>query len=149
MNDSACIDASLALAWLLPAEQNNTIDTLFSEWSRKGLRLLSASLFHAEVTSVIRQQVYFKKLQPERGERLFNIYTQMQIENVDEQEIYNLAWELAKKFNLPRTYDMQYLAVAELRDCELWTSDRRLINSLQDKAPRLKWVGAYCQGGEV
>ena len=143
MDDNVCIDASLALAWLLPAERNNTIDALFSEWNRKGVRLLTASLFHAEVTSTIRKQVYFKKLQPEQGEHLFTLYLRMEIESIGEQEVYNRAWELAKRFNLPTTYDTQYLAVAELRDCELWTTDSRFINSLHGRVPRIKWAGEY------
>ena len=148
MDDNVCIDASLALAWLLPAERNNTIDALFSEWNRKGVRLLTASLFHAEVASTIRKQVYFKKLQPEQGEHLFTLYLRMQIESIGEQEVYNRAWELAKRFNLPTTYDTQYLAVAELRDCELWTNDSRFINSLRGKAPRLKFAGDYGPGAQ-
>ena len=49
--------------------------------------------------------------------------------------------ELAKEFNLPVCYDMQYLAVAELEDCELWTCDKSLVNSLKDKVKRIRWVG--------
>ena len=36
---------------------------------------------------------------------------------------------------------MQYLAVAELEDCELWTNDKRLAHSLQGKVNRIRWVG--------
>ncbi len=50
---------------------------------------------------------------------------------------------MAKEFNLPVCYDMQYLAVAELEDCELWTSDERLVNSLSSQNKRIKWVGDY------
>ena len=146
MNHDVCIDASLALSWLLPEEQSNIIDALFLEWDRKGLRLITAPLFHAEVTSVIRRQVYFKRLQPERGEHIFSLYLQMQVESIGEQEVYKRAWELAKIFNLPKTYDAQYVAVAELKDCEFWTNDRRLINSLQAKVPRIKWAGEYNLG---
>jgi len=143
MNNNVCIDASLALTWLLPQECSNLIDALFTEWDRKGIRLLTAPLFHAEVTSVIREQVYFKKLHPEQGEHIFSVYLQMNVENIDEPTVYQRAWELAKRFNLPKTYDTQYLAVAELKDCEFWTNDRRLANSLQDKVPRLKLAGDY------
>jgi predicted nucleic acid-binding protein len=146
MNNNVCIDASLALTWLLPQERSNLIDALFTEWDRKGIGLLTAPLFHAEVTSVIREQVYFKKLRPEQGEHIFSIYLQMNVKNIDEPTVYRRAWELAGEFNLPRTYDMQYLAVAELKDCEFWTNDRRLVNSLQSKVPRLKWAGDYSPG---
>ncbi len=141
MADNVCIDASLALTWLLPQEQNETTDSLILQWHIKGIELITAPLFHAELSSVIREQVYFKKLYPEEGERLFSLYLQLEVNTIQEPEIYKLAWELTKRFDLPRTYDMQYLAVAELKDCELWTNDRKLINSLQGKIPRLRWVG--------
>lgn len=146
MNNNVCIDASLALTWLLPQEHSTLIDALFAEWDRKRIRLLTAPLFHAEVTSVIREQIYFKKLRPEQGEHIFSIYLQMNVKNIDEPTVYKRAWELAKRFNLPRTYDMQYLAVAELKDCDFWTNDKRLVNLLQAKVPRLKWAGDYSTG---
>lgn len=31
----------------------------------------------------------------------------------------------------------------ELKDCELWTNDRRLVNSLGGKVPTVKWLGDY------
>ena len=40
------------------------------------------------------------------------------------------------------TYDMQYLAVAEAEDCELWTASERLFYSLKGKTSRVRLVGA-------
>ncbi len=80
---------------------------------------------------------------PEEGEEAFSIYLDIPIRIIDEQEVYRKAWQLAKEFNLPVCYDMQYLAVAELEDCELWTADRRLAKSLKGKANRVRWVGEY------
>ena len=65
------------------------------------------------------------------------------MKSIDDPEVQKKAWELAKKFNLPRTYDMQYIAVAEIEGCEFWTSDRRLANSLQGKIKRIRWVGEH------
>jgi predicted nucleic acid-binding protein len=143
MNSSVCIDASLALVWLLPAEQNEIANALRREWYRNGIEIITAPLFHAEVTSVLREQVYFKRLPPEEGEEAFLAYTEMGVKSINIPRIQEMAWELAKEFNLPRTYDMQYLALAELKDCDLWTNDRRLINSLHGKVSRIKWVGEY------
>jgi len=146
MNGSVCIDASLALIWLLPAEQDETASILRRKWDEEGVEVVTAPLFHAEVTSVLRQQVYFKRLLPEEGEEAFSAYSKIGVKSADNPGIQEVAWELAKKFNLPRTYDMQYLAVAELIECELWTNDQRLINSLQGKVSRIKWVGEYNSG---
>ena len=143
MSDRVCIDASLALTWLLPVEQNEIANALSRKWDEADVEIITAPLFHAEVTAVLREQVYFKRLPPEEGEEASLIYLEMGVRSIDSPEIQKKSWGLAKSFNLPRTYDMQYLAVAELKDCELWTNDKRLINSLQGKVPRIKWVGEY------
>ena len=108
MNGSVCIDASLALIWLLPAEQDETASILRLKWDEKNVEIITAPLFHAEVTSVLRQQVYFNRLLPEEGEEAFSAYLGMGVKTIDSPEIQKRAWKLAKKFNRPRTYDMQY-----------------------------------------
>ena len=142
-SNSVCVDASLAVAWLSYEEHTANANALRQEWSRRGVQMVAPTLFHAEVTSAIRQHVYFKRILPEEGEEAFSIYLDIPIRIIDGPKVYRKAWQLAKEFNLPRTYDMQYLAVAELKDCELWTADRRLANSLPGKADRIKWVGEY------
>ena len=138
-----CVDASLALAWLLPAEENQVANALRREWDERGIELISPPLFHAEVTSVLRQQVYYKRLLLEEGEEAFSLYLDMDVRTVDHPRLQEVAWELAKRFHRPRTYDMQYLAVAELEGCELWTADRRLVNALRGRTSRVKWLGDY------
>ena len=142
-SNSVCVDSSLALAWLLVAQQNDNADALRQEWSEKGVKLLGPPMFHAEVTSVLRQQVFFKRILPEEGEEVFSIYQEIPVRTIDEPAMYRKAWELAKEFNLPVCYDMQYLAVAELENCEFWTSDKSLVNSLKGKVKRIRWVGEH------
>ena len=45
--------------------------------------------------------------------------------------------ELASQFKLPARYDAHYLALAEREQCEFWTADERLYNSVKDQ---LSWV---------
>jgi predicted nucleic acid-binding protein len=47
------------------------------------------------------------------------------------------AWELAKRWNLPTSYDAAYLALAEILDYEVWTADNRLAGALRRKVSRL------------
>jgi len=143
MKKRVCIDASLALTWLLPSQQNEAANTLRQEWDEQGTELITAPLFHAEVTSVLREQVYFERLLPEEGDEAFSIYLDTGVRSINDPDVPQKAWELAREFNLPRTYDMQYLAVAELEDCEFWTNDKRLVNSLQGRVSRIRWVGGY------
>lgn len=116
-------------------------DALLQIWDEAGIELIAPPLFDAEVTSAIRKHVYLKQLLPRQGERAYRLYRQLRVVTVSPTDLSEMAWRLAAEFNQVRTYDMQYLAVAELEDCELWTADKRLVNSLRGKADRVKFLG--------
>ena len=141
MAGKVCVDASLALMLLLPHELTEQTETLWRQWFEDGTELVTPALFFAEVTSVLRESVYFGRILPDEGESAFNVFLKLGIRSVDPADLQSRAWELAKKYNRPRAYDAQYLAVATSLGCELWTGDRRLVNAIRE--PWLKWVGAY------
>ncbi|MDO8637676.1 MAG: type II toxin-antitoxin system VapC family toxin [Dehalococcoidia bacterium] len=141
MAGKVCVDASLALMLLLPHELTEQTETLWRHWLEDGTELVSPALFFAEVTSVLRESVYFGRILPDEGESAFNAFLKLGVRSVEPAGLQSRAWELAKKYNRPRAYDSQYLAVASSLGCELWTGDRRLVNSIRE--PWLKWVGEY------
>ncbi len=53
------------------------------------------------------------------------------------------AYDLAVRFNRPRAYDTQYMALAERLHCEFWTADERLVNSTQAQFNRIRWLGNW------
>jgi predicted nucleic acid-binding protein len=59
----------------------------------------------------------------------------------DVRSIQASALEFATRFNRPKAYDAQYLALADLLGCELWTADRRLVSAVGDKLPWVRWIG--------
>ena len=140
-SSSVCIDASLALAWLFFDEHSQEADNLLRDWAMDGVELVAPPMFHAEVASSLRKSVHFRRILPVEGERLFAVYSEMPIRVVEGPEVYRRAWQLSRDFNLPVCYDMQYVAVAELEDCELWTLDRKLVSTVHGKKKRVRWVG--------
>jgi len=145
MKSRVCVDASLAIQWLIPTELDQLAESLLEAWDRDGTELVGPPLFDAEMTSVIRLQVYLKKLLTEQGEEAFKCYQALGVKIINHPDLPRTSWELAKKYKLPRTYDMQYLAVAEIEDCEFWTLDKKIVNSVRGKNKRVKWVGNYDQ----
>jgi predicted nucleic acid-binding protein len=142
MSLRVCIDASLASRWVIPTEQDPLADSLLQEWDDDGTELLVPPLFDPEVTSAIRKNVYSKKILPRQGEEAYALYRELEVTFISDH-LSDLAWLLAAEYDQVRTYDMQYLAVAELEDCELWTADRRLVNAVRGKTKRVKWLGEY------
>jgi predicted nucleic acid-binding protein len=141
MKYQVCVDASLALKWFIPVQRDIVADMLLEKWTRDGEELIGPPLFDAEVTSTLRLNVFAKGIPPGEGEVAFQFFRDLNVHIVNPAGLQPVAWELAKKYDLPRAYDMQYLAVAELSDCELWTADKRLVNALQGQNKRVHWVG--------
>jgi predicted nucleic acid-binding protein len=146
MKYQVCVDASLALKWFLPIQQDPLADSLLDRWDQAGTELVGPPLFNTEVTSIIRLNVYNKRLLPQQGETAFQSFRELNVKIISPSILSLVAWELAKKHNQPRTYDMQYLALAELVDCDLWTADLKLVNSLQGKNKRVRWIGEKMPG---
>ena len=140
MNSWVCVDASLALKWIIPGQQDPLVNSLLERWNQAEKQLIAPPLFNAEVTSTIRLNVYTKKLTSQQGEVTFQFFRDLNVQIISPAGLTLMAWEFARTYNQPRTYDMQYLALAELQDCELWTADEKLINSLQGRNNRVHWL---------
>ncbi|MBI2909410.1 MAG: type II toxin-antitoxin system VapC family toxin [Chloroflexi bacterium] len=141
MAGKVCVDASLVLMLLLPHELTLQAETVWRRWLHDGTELVTAPLFFAEVTSVLRESVYFGRILAEEGEGAFNAFLKLGVKGVGPADLQPRAWDLAREHHRPRAYDAQYLAVAEGLACEIWTGDRRLVNSVP--VPWLRWIGDY------
>jgi predicted nucleic acid-binding protein len=50
---------------------------------------------------------------------------------------------LAKQFDLSAAYDTHYLALAERKECPLWTADTRMWRAVKDQFDWVHWIGDY------
>lgn len=141
MPGQVCADASLVLMFYLTDPFSPQARALWRSWAAEDVDVVSAPLFFAEVTSVLRTNVYFGRLSIGDGEAAFAACMGLGIRAVDPVDLQPRAWALARQYNRPRAYDAQYLAVAQWLGCELWTGDQRLVNGVQ--APWLRWIGSY------
>lgn len=143
MGAHVCIDASLALILLIPHQLSSKAEALWRSWLDSEILIVAPPLFFAEVTSVLRESVYFGRILPGEGEDAFNIFMRLGVRSSEPVNLQSQAWDLARQYNRPRAYDAQYLAVAKQLGCELWTADRRLVNAVP--VSWLRWVGDYTE----
>lgn len=137
-----CVDANLVLRRLLPYEQGARIMQEWAGWAATGTQLVGPTLLYAEVTSTLRLHVTTGKLRASEGDAIFATFSGLGIRRVDRDDLYPRAWELAKRYNQRRAYDMLYVALAQLEDLELWTGDERLFNTVRRDEPRVRWLPA-------
>jgi predicted nucleic acid-binding protein len=136
-----CLDASLVLAWLLPAERTPHVTDIWDGLLRKGDELLGPPLLFIEVTSVLREKLAQRQITSQEAELAFSAFQLLPIARAWPEKLHTKAWGIAKALDQRKAYDAHYLALAEIEGCELWTADRRLYNAVGGRMPWLKLVG--------
>lgn len=135
-NWQVCVDAGLVIRLVLSSD--DSIQSLWREWQDKERDVLAPTLLFYEVTNVLYRYHKHGIFSSEFVSSALQIALTVPITLFGDRELHVRARDLAEDYNLPAAYDAHYLAVAERMDCELWTTDERLVNTL---APfQLDWV---------
>lgn len=137
-----CVDASLVLAFLLRDEEyTEEVTSLFLAWRESQETLIAPDLFPFEVVSGLRLAVFSSRISAAEGDEVYTRFQRMPIELRRPHTLFDRTWDIGKRMRPPRLYDASYLALAELEDCDVWTADRRFVNLVAGRSPRLKWAG--------
>jgi predicted nucleic acid-binding protein len=124
-----CFDANVLIMWLFPGD-SDVIDGFMAELSGED-ELYCAPLLMPECTSVIREEVFDRRLTHDEAQSLVARLTSMPIEEILSRRQFPRALDLARRFQHKKAYDMQYLAVAELTRSQLVTRDRGLRHAAE------------------
>jgi len=136
-----CVDASLAIKLVVRESFSDRALDLWQNWIESGVEPIAPPIFPFEVSSVVRNKYVRNELTAEEAERAFNLFTRLNLIVLTSETLLKEAWDMAKELGLPTLYDAAYLALAKLCNCEFWTADEVLINSLQGKFSWVKWIG--------
>ncbi len=135
--NKVCIDACIAIKWLVPEEGSLAALELLTNWVAAGTQIVAPHLLPLEVFSTIRRLQHSGLLSSADGHQVLSKFCKIKIDLLFPPNLLDEALELATRFNRPTVYDTCYLALAQLTGCELWTADERLLNSLGGKLPRV------------
>lgn len=139
-----CVDASLVVKVVVPEPDSDRADALFHEWTSHGTRLIAPAFFEVETDSILRQKAMLRQeLTSEHAEIAWTKLRELPIQQLSIEGQRQRAWEIATDFGLATVYDATYLALAELRACEFWTADERLVNQVKNTLSFVKWLGDY------
>ena len=136
------LDSSILLASVLVDEPLTTeAQRVLTEWSTANVELAAPRLFRSELIAVIRKAVFQKRITADHGDLLLDETLAYPVAFHDDNALLKRAYALATRFNLPRTYDAQYLALAKTLNCEFWTADKVLFNSIRSQFGHIRWLG--------
>jgi len=107
------------------------------------MRIFAPALFTYEVTNALFMRVANGQLLLAEGRRLLTALMKMgPVIPVNLEFATHLkAMQLAATYSLDTSQDAHYLALAELRGCDLWTADKRLVDAVHEALPWVHWIG--------
>jgi predicted nucleic acid-binding protein len=140
-NSLVCSDANLALKLVLHEHDSALVRALWETWHDQDVTVIAPTLWGYEVTSVIRKRVYRGQIPPDMEEESLAAAHQLPVHLLRPAGLHRRAWELARYFDLPASYDAHYLALAEMANCPFWTADKRLVNTVREKLDWVHWLG--------
>jgi len=145
MSNVVVVDASIVLKWILNETDSSKALTLLADWNDREIEVYAPSLLVYEVTNALYRHVRKGEIPFYDARRGLTeiIYKVIEFDFPEEPDFNIRAMELGQQFGLPATYDSHYLALAERKECELWTADARLWNSIRGKLVWLRWLGDY------
>ena len=144
MYSLVCVDVSILIKLVVEETDSVLVDRLWESWILNSVQVIAPSLSRYEITAVLREKVHRGQLSEAlAGSALSAALNVEGIEFVESVDLHLRAWELACRLDLPSTSDAHYLALAELRNCELWTADRRLYDSVRDRLSYVRLVRAW------
>lgn len=137
------LDSGIFLARAFTEQFTKQAIAVFAQIEREASGIHAPTLLHYEVVSVIRMAVYSGRISPAQGLAIRQDVLEAPIGLHFDRSLVERAYDLAQELKLPRTYDAQYLALAERLGCVFWTADQRLFNSARDAFPSIHWLGTY------
>ena len=146
-SSTICCDANLVISWAsasTPAGYDRYgYDRYIDEWLESGTRLIAPSLLHFEITNVIWRSHRTGQITLADAQRGLEAALSLPFAIYDDDLLNLEAFAIARRFNLPASYDAHYLALAEREGVEFWTTDRRLHQAVQHEWPWVKLAAPF------
>lgn len=121
------LDANLAVATALPLPYSPACLAAMASWIEADRKLLVPGFWVAEAVSGIRKIVFLGQCDPETAEQAIDDLFQLGVDVVPlDRELCRAALHWADRLTQSKAYDGFYLALAEQKGAELWTTDARL-----------------------
>lgn len=117
------IDASVALAFLLPDEKETKVDLLFLAFTKGKTKIIVPGVFYFEVFNGLRSAVLSKRIKSKLAQNLLINFLKIKlvVSKADWLKCFRLA--LKEKISY---YDASYLSLAKKEKIPLFTLDKLL-----------------------
>ena len=123
------LDANLIVALFLPLPYSAQARDHITAWDRQSLELLAPTLFEYEVNSFLHRAAATGLTTYRQARMAMQDAQALAIHCVSPSpELHERAMYWAERLNHHKSYDAQYVALAEQERADFWTADQRLVN---------------------
>jgi predicted nucleic acid-binding protein len=144
MNGNVVVDANIAIKWVLIESDSEIAKALLAEFKNKEMTVYVPTLLSYEVTNILYREVRAGRITSETAEDGIHMIHRVVTSVYSSNAVLSLrAMAIAKHFDLSAAYDSHYLALAESKECILWTADKRMWRSVKDQFDWVHWIGDY------
>jgi predicted nucleic acid-binding protein len=88
--------------------------------------LVAPPLLWSEVHSALHEGLWRREIDARGADEVRSGFVRLPIRRRRPTRLYGVAWEMAEALGWAKTYDAEYLALADLEGCRLVTLDARL-----------------------
>jgi predicted nucleic acid-binding protein len=144
-----CVDASVAVKWVLQEELSDQARALYRAHLRMREPIVAPSLLLYEVTNTVRHLLRKSSgMSLVAARRALADLLAASIEFHSPPGLHQAALMIADDHDLPTAYDAHYVALSDMLGCEFWTADGRLLRHVQKAMPFVRWLGDYAPNDE-
>jgi len=139
--DQVVVDASIGIKWAVDEPYSPEARLLLVEWRTARRQMIAPTLFFFEITNALSKRVRRGQLTLADARAGLQYLLEVGPIVLQSDAIHRRGLELAARFGLTAAYDAHYLALAESHQCECWTADERLWNSVKRELNWVRWLG--------
>jgi predicted nucleic acid-binding protein len=136
------IDTSVTAKLLFPEAHSEKAAALVADVDRLGWHIFGPLNLAAETSNVIRRRMRRVRLPLSEALAALEDFLALPIVLVGGADLFRLALQLTEQFSLS-TYDAQFVALAQLLECDLWTGDELMLHAIGGRLPFVRWIGDF------
>lgn len=132
-SNAAVLDSNISILTVVNSPLSDSASHLWDNLLQNDIRVFVPRLWISEITSVIRKLVFMNLISSEDGRSSLKLLLASNVNFMEDESLLAMeAFNWAERLGRKTAYDCFYVALADHLEAELWSTDIKLINSLND-----------------
>lgn len=136
------LDTSVVVKLLFPEEHSDLAAALLDDARHADWGIFAPQSLPVEESNVIRRRMRRDRLDLADAITSLDDFLAPPVTLVGSPALYRRALRLTERYSLS-AFDAQFVALAQILDCDLWTADEALLRAVSGRLSFMRWIGDY------